>query len=148
MDCVSFCNIYVIQQDTQYLMINLFVTFSSSTCFGLQQSIFRSLLMLYVAIWYVSIRPVVKRVKKELQFFLHPHNISRLTKSQYTAQERSWRWTTEVRNMLSYRMLWIKLIIKYCVSCWITDILQNDTRSVQYRTYLLVTHRSQNRNPA
>ena len=26
--------------------------------------------MLYVAIWYVSIRPV----KEELQFFLHPHN--------------------------------------------------------------------------
>ena len=34
--------------------------------------------------------------------------------------------------MLSYWMLWIKLIIKYCVSCWITDILQNDTRSIQY----------------
>ena len=31
-------------------------------------------------------------------------------------------------------MLWIKLIIKYCVSCWITDISQNDTRSIQYRT--------------
>ena len=30
--------------------------------------------MLYVAIWYVSIRPVVMRVKEELQFFLHPHN--------------------------------------------------------------------------
>ena len=27
--------------------------------------------MLYVAIWYVSIRPVVMRVKEELQFFLH-----------------------------------------------------------------------------
>ena len=30
--------------------------------------------MLYVAIWYVSICPVVMRVKEELQFFLHPHN--------------------------------------------------------------------------
>ena len=30
-------------------------------------------------------------------------------------------------------MLWIKLIIKYCISCWITYILQNDTRSVQYQ---------------
>ena len=29
-------------------------------------------------------------------------------------------------------MLRIKLIIKYCVSCWITDILQNDTRYIQY----------------
>ena len=35
--------------------------------------------------------------------------------------------------MLSYWMLWIKLIIKHCVSCWITDILQNDTRSIQYQ---------------
>ena len=42
------------------------------------------------------------------------------------------------RNMLSYWMLWIKLIIKYCVSCWITYILQNDTRSIQcqIRIYL------------
>ena len=30
--------------------------------------------MLYVAIWYVSIRPVVMRVKEGLQFFLHPHD--------------------------------------------------------------------------
>ena len=30
--------------------------FSSSTCFALQLSIFRSVLMLYVAVWYVSIR--------------------------------------------------------------------------------------------
>ena len=30
--------------------------------------------MLYVAIWYVSVRPVVMRVKEELQFFLQPHN--------------------------------------------------------------------------
>ena len=30
--------------------------------------------MLYVAIWYVSKRPVVMMVKKELQFFLHHHN--------------------------------------------------------------------------
>ena len=44
------------------------------------------------------------------------------TKLQHTAQERSWRWTIEVRNMLSYWMLWIRLIIKYCVSCWITDM--------------------------
>ena len=28
--------------------------------------------------------------------------------------------------MLSYRMLWIKLIIKYCVSCCFTYILQNE----------------------
>ena len=28
--------------------------------------------MLYVAIWYVSIRPVVMRVKEE--FFFHPYN--------------------------------------------------------------------------
>ena len=65
MNRLSFCNIYVIQRDTQYLMI-LFITFNSSTCFGLQYSIFRSVLMLYVAIWYVSIRPVVMRVKEEL----------------------------------------------------------------------------------
>ena len=41
--------------------------------------------MLYVAIWYVSIRPVVMRVKEELQFFLHPHNVSRHTKLHHTA---------------------------------------------------------------
>ena len=40
--------------------------------------------MLYVAVWYVSIPPVVMRVKEELQFFLHSH-----TKLQPTAQERS-----------------------------------------------------------
>ena len=89
--------------------------------------------MLCVAVWYDSILPVVMRVKEELQFFLHPHNLSRHTKSQHTTQERSWRWTIEVRNMLSYWMLWIKLTIKYCVSCWITDILQNDTRSIKYQ---------------
>ena len=55
------------------------------------------------------------------------------TKLQHTAQERSWSWTIEVRNMLSYWMLWIKLIIKYCVYCWITYILQNDTRFIQYQ---------------
>ena len=32
-------------------------------------------------------------------------------------------------------MLRIKLIIKYCVSCWITDVLQNDTRSIQYEIF-------------
>ena len=30
-------------------------------------------------------------------------------------------------------MLCIKLIIKYCVSCWFTYTLQNDTRSIQYQ---------------
>ena len=30
--------------------------------------------MLNVAIWYVSIRPVVMWVKEELQFFIHLHN--------------------------------------------------------------------------
>ena len=35
--------------------------------------------------------------------------------------------------MLSYWMLWIKLIIEYCLSCWITYILQNDTQSIQYQ---------------
>ena len=47
---------------------------------------------------------------------------SSFTLIKHTVYERSWRWTIEVRNMLSYWMLWIKLIIKYCVSCWITDI--------------------------
>ena len=47
--------------------------------------------MLFVAIWYVSIRYegegriAVMRVKKELQFFLHPHNVSKHTKLQHTA---------------------------------------------------------------
>ena len=66
--------------------------------------------MLYVAIWYVSIRPVVVRVKEELQFFLLlrsgwtcrvvrvlPH-----TKSANTAcKKRPRRWTGKVRNMSS-----------------------------------------------
>ena len=47
--------------------------------------------MLYVAVWYVSVRPVC-----------------------YEGEGR------------------IKLNIKYCVSCWSTDILQNDTRSGPY----------------
>jgi hypothetical protein len=28
-----------------------------------------------------------------------------------------------------------KIIINYCISCWIRDILQNDTRSIQYQIY-------------
>ena len=43
-----------------------------------------------------------------LQFFLHPHKVSILTRSQHAAYECSWRWTTEARNMLSCWMLWIK----------------------------------------
>ena len=35
-------------------------------------------------------------------------------------------------------MLWIKLIIKYCVSFWFTDILQNDTRSIQYQSMYMI----------
>ena len=47
------------QRDTQYLMI-LFITFNSSTCFRLKQSIFRSIHMLYVGTtWCVSISLVV-----------------------------------------------------------------------------------------
>ena len=34
-------------------------------------------------------------------------------------------------------MLWIKLIIKYCVSRWITYILQNDARSIQHQSFFL-----------
>ena len=40
--------------------------------------------MLYVVIWYVSIRPVVMRVKEELQFFLHPHK-----EPNYTIQHKN-----------------------------------------------------------
>ena len=35
--------------------------------------------------------------------------------------------------MSSQQMLRINLIIKHCVSCWITYILQDDTRSIQYQ---------------
>ena len=38
-----------------------------------------------------------------------------------------------IHNMLSYQMSWINLIIKHCVSCWITYILQGDTWSIQYQ---------------
>ena len=38
-------------------------------------------------------------------------------------EKRSWEWTIEVRNMSSYWMLRINLIVKHCVSCWITCIL-------------------------
>ena len=51
---------------------------------------------------------------------------------QHTACKRSWGRTIEVRNMLSHQVLWINSIIKHCVSCWITYILQDDTRSIQY----------------
>ena len=37
-------------------------------------------------------------------------------------------------------MLRIKLIIKYCVSCWITVTLQNETRSIQYQILRTVCH--------
>ena len=38
---------------------------ASGCCVAIAKSIFRSVLMLYVAIWYVSIFPVVMRVKEE-----------------------------------------------------------------------------------
>ena len=37
--------------------------------------------------------------------------------------------------MLSYRMLQIKLIIKYCVSCWITYILSCSSSPRPYRQW-------------
>ena len=43
-----------------------------------------------------------------------------------------------LKSETCWNMLWIKLIIKYCVSCWITDILQNDTRSIKYQIALIV----------
>jgi hypothetical protein len=70
-------------------------------------------------------------------FFLHAHN-NRMCRDtpNYNIQHKNAleNETIEVRNMLSYWKLWIKLIIKYCVSCWITDILQNYTLSMQYQT--------------
>ena len=38
---------------------------ASGCCVAIAKSIFRSVLMLYVAVWYVSICPVVMRVKEE-----------------------------------------------------------------------------------
>ena len=43
--------------------------------------------------------------------------------------------------MSSHQVLWINSIIKHCVSCWITYILQDDTRSIQYEDkYFPICH--------
>ena len=64
--------------------------------------------------------------------FLQPHNnwMYRVVRkipytkfATYSLNKRSWGRTIEVRNMSSYQMLWINLIIKHCVSTWITYIL-------------------------
>ena len=44
-------------------------------------------------------------------------------------------------------MLRIKLIIKYCVSCCITYILQNDTRSIQYQNVNIINEEEKNQSP-
>ena len=95
--------------------------------------------MLYVAVWYVSIHPVVMRVKEELrtalQFFftlittgrietyqIATYSIRTLLKIDYWSPKH-----VELLNVMN------KLIIKYCISCWITDRLQNDTWPIQYQ---------------
>ena len=42
-------------------------------------------------------------------------------------------WIYLLLYMSSHQVIWIKLTIKQCVSCWITYILQDDTRSTQYQ---------------
>ena len=69
--------------------------------------------MLYVAIWYVSIRPVVKRVKEELQFFLHPHNnsIRKLLKMYYWSPKHV--ELLNVMNKINHQILCILLDYRY-----------------------------------
>ena len=69
MDLVSFCNISVIQQDTQCFMIELihntwWLDMFRASIVHLQEGSYA-----VCCNWYVSIRPVVMRVKEELQFF-------------------------------------------------------------------------------
>jgi hypothetical protein len=53
--------------------------------------------MLYVAVWYVSIRPVVMRVKEEVQFFLHPHN-----RTSITIQVENFCWDVRGKRVFEF----------------------------------------------
>ena len=44
------CNIYAVQQDTQSVLMSLFITYVSSTCFGPHRSIIRSVLQAVFAV--------------------------------------------------------------------------------------------------
>ena len=65
MDRLSFCNISVIQQDTQYLMSKFIHNIQQLNMFRTSIVHIQERSFLYAAVWYVSIRPVVMRVKKE-----------------------------------------------------------------------------------
>ena len=65
--------------------------------------------MLYVAIWYVSIRPVVMRVKEELQFILHPHN----NRPKHVE-------LLNVMNKINHQILCILLDYRYVVCMYLT----------------------------
>ena len=50
------CNIYAVQQDTQSVLMSLFITYVSSTCFGPHRSIIRSVLQAVFADLVLVIR--------------------------------------------------------------------------------------------
>ena len=107
--------------------------------------------MLYVAIWHVSIRPVVMRMKEELQFFLHPHNnrtyrdipncnysIDTLLKMDYWSPKHV--ELLNVMNKINHQILCILLDYR-CIAKWYTvhtiPNLQCDFISVSYDEWLI-----------
>ena len=127
------------------LWLSLLITLGGSTCFGPQWSILRSVYKLYVADLVCGNLRTIRYV--QMLCGCKPHNIWTYrvvrklphTKSATYSFKRSWGWTIEVRNMSNHQVLLINSVIKHCVSCWITYILQDDTRSIQYQVNTFIT---------
>ena len=71
--------------------------------------------MLYVAIWCVSIRPVVMRVKEGLQFFLHP--IVSLGIFSEESDKSMWPGSTQPLKMNTRIFLGLTNLPPSCAEC-------------------------------
>ena len=91
-------NVYAVQKDTHsFLMSNfIFITYVSSTCFGPHRPIIRS--VLYKLYLQTLVCGNTVRTARHVQLL-----------QSNGCTKRSWSWTSEVRNMSSWHMWWIKL---------------------------------------
>ena len=143
MDCVSSCNIYAVQQDTQRFLMIEYSSHVSSTCFGPHRSIFGSVLYkLYVQIWYVVIcvLPDTSSRYKVVGRTASYNFVTAGHVEQYTYHHIPNLHIQSVKNTpedgpvrsetCRANMWWINSIIKkLCVSCWTAYILQNKIQS-------------------
>ena len=122
-------NIYVIQQDTQCFMIKFIHNtwwldfFRTSTVHT--SGAFSSCML---QIWYVVIlRVSITSGRIEQYANCHIPNL------QHTAWKTLLRMDYWVPKHVEPPNVMNKLNQKHCVSCWITYILQDDTRPIQYQ---------------